>query len=1034
MKRIVRFISAILVLMMLLGSMPIITISSAEIESPFDSSMIGSSQSFQSATIVSKENIGDTVLYNTTLTSKGERRDTVKGINNGGLTSFEKRSCVDTFDGVQVAVGGKLFVYSKSANGKNFEPHYIQDIAAQFEKDHPEWKVAVVTNASFFDNEDSASADKGEPEDYFVEDGKVYKTYIEKGAYQSLDPDDANRCFKVGRGVVGLGDDGLVMYHTLENGTTHYTGSSPEITFSTYRLQVLGENKTNPVYSYEMFEKGILNYMSKPGFYTPEMGANNLKDATVYKIKCSQFRNAHVGVNGREVGNKTYYFEGVIESIIEEGTASMTVPDGYVYVSVAAPLENLQIGTTVRGTKTTSASWAEVNYAFGYKQQILHEGTVLFEGVHRESYSSQIHPVDGKYDETWSEDLSYACYGTNRTAVGFKSDGTPVVITVPRNFYGKYTVVENGTNVEKIVETSSTYSEMAWYMKSLGCVNAFMLDGGGSTGMYKKSEGSNTYEVACCDPLLDAPNRKVANALILAYPSGEMAKTDNKLAIPEYEDKYITATNFDWKEATVQLRKYDGSKSESSITSELHETIVGTEVTIQTNSNGRIATFYPTKETIDTGMQSIYAYTDLGYTVTKDTKYTYCFKLKSFYDDGYSSFLFADEAPNRTEPKRLNDFRALNGSFSNKPSQAEASQLSSVGIGWGRVQNANVFDRDGDDITESEVNIINSSLKLYLEGSAYSFYKIDIDGLNFTVKIMMESGDWMQLGGTYDLVDGSRLVLGYGAAAYGDTFYKRKISIKDPIIVDHTALANSIAAVDALNKDEYTSEGWEAIQAAKAKAAYSMDLVYQNISDYATTTLTEAVNSAPKNIDVVNANIAEYATYDSRGYTAESWAKYQAAYDALVSAKNANNYAQMEALNNAYAQARDNLVVQQVSIDVSWQTMNFVYSSGAQTWNPETHAYSGGQGTWTAKDDSNLISITNKTTSEILVDLKFTAASGFSGVSGKFYDGSSQISNELVLQGEVSKDITLELEGAISESTADNTKGGTVKITVSSND
>lgn len=487
--------------------------SSNEMEFPFDSSLIGEEHIIKSVDIVSRETIGNTSLYNATITSIGTRRDALTE-ENGGIAGITDRRFADTFSNVRIARGGKFFVYSRSVSGKCFEPHLIQDIAAQFEADHPEWTAAIVVNASFFDNETARTPDKGEPDEIYVEDRKVYKTYFEQGVY------DASKEFKRGRGIVGLiGTSELnctnkVIYHTFENGTEHYTGSTPldytDARFSPYYLEVMGDDGRAVAREYA-FGEGI-------EFFIEESTAN-LANKTVYKLKIENSRAPHVTVNGVETGITNRYFDGTVEDILD-GAADVTVPSGYLYIASIDALSGLAAGARVRvNRKMTDALWADADYAFGFKQQILHEGEVLFDGVLQNTYADGTLYYDGeeakRFDGTWSEDYVYASYGSNRTAFGFNPDGTPVVITMPRKIY------YGDDKSRAIGETSGTYSEIASYMKALGCNNAFVLDGGGSMGMFKKNPATGEYEPACWEPLLSAPNRLVANAVILAYPSSD---------------------------------------------------------------------------------------------------------------------------------------------------------------------------------------------------------------------------------------------------------------------------------------------------------------------------------------------------------------------------------------------------------------------------------------------------------------------------------------------------------------------------------
>lgn len=72
-----------------------------------------------------------------------------------------------------------------------------------------------------------------------------------------------------------------------------------------------------------------------------------------------------------------------------------------------------------------------------------------------------------------------------------------------------------------------------------------------------------------------------------------------------------------------------------------------------------------------------------------------------------------------------------------------------------------------------------------------------------------------------------------------------------------------------------------------------------------------------------------------------------------------------------------------VSVDISWDAMNFTYSEGTLgTWSPENHSYSGGtEGGWSA--DKAGITVTNHSNVGVDATMSFTATA--SGVNGTFY-------------------------------------------------
>ena len=1001
MKGKLKGIAAIMAAVLLGGVIPILPISSASLESPFISSLLSnSSNAINSVTINSSESIGnnnEVSLFSATIKSTGTRRNDAKTKLSKSNNKF-----ADTFSGINIAMGGKLFVYSApTENGLDFNVNYIDDIAKKFEEEHPEWKVAVVTNATFFDNSNktnnSGTANIGEPEDPYMEDGKLYKSWMDTSKY--------------GRGVIGLKSDGSMVYYTQEKSDDTYfssNGNSVKYSLTTkYSLSVLGENKNNSIYDYTLLADGSPDFTGEPIFITPTMSAKDLRGCYVYAVKCTDYRRAHTGVNNLEIGDKTYYFEGTIASMTT-GTSSMKPAEGYVYVASTVKLEHLQVGVTVRGTRSFSETWAGVEYAFGYKQQILLEGTPLFEGIGENTSSSSVWA--GRCDE-----LKYADYGSNRTAIGFKEDGTPVIIAMPRKVYYTSAGAYN-------TETSATHYEMAWYMKSLGCVNAFIMDCGGSTRMYKKSTGSDEYVATVINPSntnggAPVAERAVANALILAYPSGEAENPiDEKLADPAYKPGYITATmNTPWYSGVTKLRSLAEVKNSSQDTFNTNTTLSKTNFKLA--QNGAVYTFTPTTTAYASGYGAAYAYKKLGYKVEEGKKYVYCVKLHTVTKGKYTSFLFGEFPSNTDSNKMLNNFAVIGGAFSNNGD----TQYSDIRVGYGRIEN------NTSDILDS-----NRNIQLYLEtenSKKYSYCRIDIDGLNYTVKVKNASGTWVQIGGTYSLPSGTELIMG---CASWEANTQRAMSVADPVCVDITNLSNNISEANSLNSEEYTADSWKIFDEAKIKADYSINLTYQKLIDYANTNLVTAKNGLVSRIDITNANMAEFEATSSSIYSAESWAAYEAAYHALAEAKASNNFALLDELNEAYLLAKENLQEIEMSFDINWQTISFTYYEGSQQWNPDTHKYEGNEDDgWMPKGETNVINVTNNSVIPLNVEFEFIHENGFDDLNVEFYEVNKPITDSIVISQNASKAITVKLDGAISSNIEDGTKGGTVKITVS---
>jgi hypothetical protein len=116
---------------------------------------------------------------------------------------------------------------------------------------------------------------------------------------------------------------------------------------------------------------------------------------------------------------------------------------------------------------------------------------------------SENHTGDGaSKSETgkWTEDVyAYPCCGKARTAIGFKPDGTPVLMTI-EYINSEYT---------------ATYYEMSCQFKALGCTNAFLLDGGGSSTMVIR-DGDSFKTVHKAENGTSGEGRAIGNIAIIA--------------------------------------------------------------------------------------------------------------------------------------------------------------------------------------------------------------------------------------------------------------------------------------------------------------------------------------------------------------------------------------------------------------------------------------------------------------------------------------------------------------------------------------
>jgi hypothetical protein len=143
--------------------------------------------------------------------------------------------------------------------------------------------------------------------------------------------------------------------------------------------------------------------------------------------------------------------------IVSMNTARNVIPqDGFVVVGQQSVLGKLKVGQHLDLDIKMSPEWSDVNHIISGGPYLVKDGQVY---------------VDIK------EQKLLAIGGRNpRTAIGYTADNKFIIVTVDGR---------EGCSI------GLTLTELANYMKKLGCVNAMNLDGGGSTVMYVKGSITN---------------------------------------------------------------------------------------------------------------------------------------------------------------------------------------------------------------------------------------------------------------------------------------------------------------------------------------------------------------------------------------------------------------------------------------------------------------------------------------------------------------------------------------------------------------
>ena len=122
------------------------------------------------------------------------------------------------------------------------------------------------------------------------------------------------------------------------------------------------------------------------------------------------------------------------------------------------------------------------------------------------------------------------------------------------------------------------------------------------------------------------------------------------------------------------------------------------------------------------------------------------------------------------------------------------------------------------------------------------------------------------------------------------------------------------------------------------------------------------------------------------------------------------------------------------SVDITWGDMAFTYTAEAGIWDPATHKTTDAEGgVWTVNNDGgNTITVTNHSNTGVTAAFSYAADAGFDGITGTFDNASLTLESAVGTAVEAAPKATasLSLNGALGSTTADNTKIGTITVTL----
>ena len=122
------------------------------------------------------------------------------------------------------------------------------------------------------------------------------------------------------------------------------------------------------------------------------------------------------------------------------------------------------------------------------------------------------------------------------------------------------------------------------------------------------------------------------------------------------------------------------------------------------------------------------------------------------------------------------------------------------------------------------------------------------------------------------------------------------------------------------------------------------------------------------------------------------------------------------------------------NVDITWGDMAFTYTAEAGIWDPTTHKTTDAEGgVWTVNNDGgNTLKVTNHSNTGVTAAFSYAAASGFEGISGSFDHAQLDLRTAVGTAVDEAPNGTaaLSLSGALGSTTTDNTKIGTITVTL----
>ena len=315
-----------------------------------------------------------------------------------------------------------------AGSATNWDGKKPTELAKIYEEENPGWIVVGGTNGDFFH-----ISDNSEVLGTSMQEGHFYKPYSN---------------YNGGHMAIGFDNDGRYVYGLVDKTDKQYVqilGSDGKYTDVAMINDVDDKPTETGVTLLTRF--AICNTPYKDVAYSGTL-PYDVTGYTVYKVIYETQRYDRSGSS--EAKEHRVYVKGVISEIVNN-LSTLEIDDATAtsyLVSKDGSLDSLKVGDEIRCQCKLEGEWEGLTNITIFYNQILKNGEVL------------------DYNTITDFDTSYVNAIKNRTVMGFKADGTPIMMVVEKGTYG------------------ASYEECGEFLKGLGCVNGFLFDGGGSSCIF----------------------------------------------------------------------------------------------------------------------------------------------------------------------------------------------------------------------------------------------------------------------------------------------------------------------------------------------------------------------------------------------------------------------------------------------------------------------------------------------------------------------------------------------------------------------